>query len=68
MASFPRRLHAIQGNFYMFLLNLVKLELCFIRQMGPELAVATEANNEKLTERTQTCAGGGEMPRLPSPR
>lgn len=46
MASFPRRLHAIQGNFQMFLLRLVRIELCFIRQMGPELAVATEANNE----------------------
>lgn len=42
MASFPRRLHAIQGNFQMFLLRLVKI----FRQMGPELAVATEANNE----------------------
>lgn len=62
MVSFPRRL---QGNFQMFLLRLVKNKLCFIRQLGPELAVATEANNEKLTERMQTCAGGGEMPRLP---
>lgn len=65
MASFPRRL---QGNFQMFLLHLVQIELCLIRKMCPELAVATEANNEKLTERMQTCAGGGEMPRLPSPR
>lgn len=52
------RLLPVRGNFQMFSLRRVEMELRVIRQ-PPELAAAIKANNGNATD--EACAGGGKM-------